>query len=188
MLESPSNSKFKLPEQEEKEIWKLKLLDLLDSQWKRRIKTHQKERRFFSCLKKKVVKNVLHPLNTKNRTQFSILSLTGPYRVDVTYDGEPVKGSPFVVDAIVPADPSKVRAYGPGLKEGTVGKPAPFTIETIDAGLWLFCRKSWFVLLLGKCGYNFFTFSAKNYRRKSFSVRFKKPFRTFVDLLRPLCW
>ena len=39
-----------------------------------------------------------------------------------------------MVDAFVPADPSKVRAYGPGLSEGVVGKPAPFTIETMDAG------------------------------------------------------
>jgi len=39
-----------------------------------------------------------------------------------------------LVDAFVPADPSKVRAYGPGLLEGVVGTPAPFTIETADAG------------------------------------------------------
>ncbi|XP_076819806.1 filamin-A-like isoform X4 [Clavelina lepadiformis] len=58
----------------------------------------------------------------------------GPYRVDVAYDGVPVKGSPFLVDALVPADASKVRAYGPGLSEGVVGKQAPFTIETADAG------------------------------------------------------
>ena len=51
------------------------------------------------------------------------------------YDGEPVKGSPFLVEALAPADPSKVRAYGPGLSEGKVGHTAPFTIETMDAGL-----------------------------------------------------
>ena len=54
--------------------------------------------------------------------------------MNVLYDGEPVKGSPFLVDAVAPADPSKVRAYGPGLHEGKVGKPAPFTIETVNAG------------------------------------------------------
>lgn len=53
----------------------------------------------------------------------------------MTYDGHPVKGSPFVVEALTPADPSKVRAYGPGLSEGKVGQTAPFTIETKDAGL-----------------------------------------------------
>ncbi|XP_067325489.1 filamin-C isoform X6 [Anolis sagrei] len=58
----------------------------------------------------------------------------GPYKVDITYDGHPVPGSPFAVDAVMPPDPSKVCAYGPGLKGGFVGKPAPFTIDTKGAG------------------------------------------------------
>lgn len=32
----------------------------------------------------------------------------GQYKVDVTYDGNPVMGSPFGVEAVMPADPSKV--------------------------------------------------------------------------------
>uniref|UniRef100_A0A8D0GPH2 Filamin C n=1 Tax=Sphenodon punctatus TaxID=8508 RepID=A0A8D0GPH2_SPHPU len=58
----------------------------------------------------------------------------GPYKVDVTYDGHPVPGSPFSVEGVMPPDPSKVCAYGPGLKGGFVGKPAPFTIDTKGAG------------------------------------------------------
>ncbi|XP_053283007.1 filamin-C isoform X2 [Pleuronectes platessa] len=58
----------------------------------------------------------------------------GQYKVDVSYDGNPVMGSPFGVEAVMPADPSKVKAYGPGLKGGIVGKPAPFTIDTKAAG------------------------------------------------------
>uniref|UniRef100_M4AQC1 Filamin C n=1 Tax=Xiphophorus maculatus TaxID=8083 RepID=M4AQC1_XIPMA len=58
----------------------------------------------------------------------------GQYKVDVTYDGNPVLGSPFGVEAVMPADPSKVRAFGPGLQGGIVGKPAPFTIDTKGAG------------------------------------------------------
>uniref|UniRef100_A0A3Q4M2X6 Filamin C, gamma a (actin binding protein 280) n=1 Tax=Neolamprologus brichardi TaxID=32507 RepID=A0A3Q4M2X6_NEOBR len=58
----------------------------------------------------------------------------GQYKVDVSYDGNPVMGSPFGVEAVMPADPSKVRAFGPGLKGGVVGKPAPFTIDTKGAG------------------------------------------------------
>nr|XP_026692752.1 filamin-B isoform X39 [Ciona intestinalis] len=58
----------------------------------------------------------------------------GPHRVNVAYDGIPVRGSPFLVDALTPADPSKVRAYGPGLSGGVVNQSAPFTIETADAG------------------------------------------------------
>ncbi|XP_041964970.1 filamin-C-like isoform X2 [Alosa sapidissima] len=58
----------------------------------------------------------------------------GPYKVDVTYDGNPIPGSPFAVEALMPADPSKVRAYGPGLQGGIVGQPAPFGIDTKGAG------------------------------------------------------
>uniref|UniRef100_A0A4W4DWE1 Calponin-homology (CH) domain-containing protein n=1 Tax=Electrophorus electricus TaxID=8005 RepID=A0A4W4DWE1_ELEEL len=58
----------------------------------------------------------------------------GSYKVDVSYDGNPVPGSPFTVEGVMPADPSKVRAYGPGLKGGIVGKSAPFTIDTKNAG------------------------------------------------------
>lgn len=32
----------------------------------------------------------------------------GPYEVDVTYDGVPVPGSPFPVEAVPPTNPSKV--------------------------------------------------------------------------------
>ncbi|XP_036977555.1 filamin-C-like isoform X9 [Acanthopagrus latus] len=58
----------------------------------------------------------------------------GPYRVDISYDGNPIPGSPFTVEGVMPPDPSKVRAYGPGLQGGTVGKPAPFAIDTKGAG------------------------------------------------------
>uniref|UniRef100_A0A3Q4HHX9 Filamin C, gamma b (actin binding protein 280) n=1 Tax=Neolamprologus brichardi TaxID=32507 RepID=A0A3Q4HHX9_NEOBR len=58
----------------------------------------------------------------------------GPYRVDISYDGNPVPGSPFTVEGLMPPDPSKVRAYGPGLQGGVVGKPAPFAIDTKGAG------------------------------------------------------
>ncbi|KAM9467521.1 filamin-C isoform 12-T12 [Clarias gariepinus] len=58
----------------------------------------------------------------------------GPYKVDITYDENPVPGSPFTVEGVMPPDPSKVRAYGPGLRGGVVGKPAPFAIDTKGAG------------------------------------------------------
>lgn len=32
----------------------------------------------------------------------------GPYKVDITYDGNPIPGSPFAVEGVMPADPSKV--------------------------------------------------------------------------------
>nr|XP_056708864.1 filamin-B isoform X3 [Euleptes europaea] len=58
----------------------------------------------------------------------------GIYAVDVSYDGNPVPGSPYTVEATLPPDPSKVKAYGPGLQGGLVGKPAEFTIDTKGAG------------------------------------------------------
>ncbi|KAM6979784.1 LOW QUALITY PROTEIN: filamin B a [Aplochiton taeniatus] len=58
----------------------------------------------------------------------------GPYSVAVTYDGHPVSGTPFPVEAQLPPDPSKVKAFGPGLTGGLVGRPAEFTIDTKGAG------------------------------------------------------
>ncbi|XP_047245448.1 filamin-C-like isoform X3 [Girardinichthys multiradiatus] len=58
----------------------------------------------------------------------------GLYRMDISYDGNPIPGSPFTVEGIMPPDPSKVQAYGPGLQGGLVGKPAPFAINTKGAG------------------------------------------------------
>ncbi|XP_058717511.1 filamin-A isoform X1 [Poecile atricapillus] len=58
----------------------------------------------------------------------------GTHSVEVTYDGVAVPGSPFPVEAVPPTDPSKVRAFGPGLQGGLAGVPAPFTIDTKGAG------------------------------------------------------
>jgi filamin len=41
---------------------------------------------------------------------------------------------PAQITAIEPLDPSKVRAYGPGLSQGTVNKPADFIVDTRGAG------------------------------------------------------
>lgn len=58
----------------------------------------------------------------------------GVYVVEVVYDGNPLTGSPFPVEAMLPPDPSKVKAFGPGLKGGLVSRPAEFTIDTKGAG------------------------------------------------------
>ncbi|XP_019753211.1 filamin-C-like isoform X5 [Hippocampus comes] len=63
-----------------------------------------------------------------------IPSEEGPYRVEISYDGNPIPGSPLAVEATLPPDPSKVQAYGPGLEGGVVGKPAHFAIDTKGAG------------------------------------------------------
>lgn len=50
-------------------------------------------------------------------------------------DGQPVDGSPFVVQAKKGCDPKRVKAYGPGLERGTINQTNTFTIETRGAGV-----------------------------------------------------
>lgn len=52
----------------------------------------------------------------------------------VTYDDVEVPGSPFPVDVDEGCDPTKVKAHGPGLEQGTTNKPAKFTVDTRGAG------------------------------------------------------
>lgn len=58
------------------------------------------------------------------------IDLSGPHKIDVLYDGVPVPGSPFPVNARRGCDPRKVKAFGPGLERGVVNQPNIFTIET----------------------------------------------------------
>uniref|UniRef100_A0A2R8ZJ72 Calponin-homology (CH) domain-containing protein n=1 Tax=Pan paniscus TaxID=9597 RepID=A0A2R8ZJ72_PANPA len=68
----------------------------------------------------------------------------GPYEVEVTYDGVPVPGSPFPLEAVAPTKPSKVKAFGPGLQGGsgagtgglglTVEGPCEAQLECLDNG------------------------------------------------------
>ncbi|XP_016373545.1 filamin-A-like isoform X1 [Sinocyclocheilus rhinocerous] len=58
----------------------------------------------------------------------------GPYEVELTYDGAPIPGSPFPVEAIAPTDPSKVRCSGPGLERAKVGEPGQFVVDCTNAG------------------------------------------------------
>ncbi len=58
----------------------------------------------------------------------------GKYRVSVKWSDRHIPGSPFIIKVFPGADPSKCKAYGPGLENGSVGTPKMFTIETRDAG------------------------------------------------------
>ncbi|XP_020831278.1 filamin-A isoform X1 [Phascolarctos cinereus] len=83
----------------------------------------------------KVVPCKVEPgLNADNSVVKFIPREEGPYEVEVTYDSIPVPGSPFPVEAVPPTNPTKVKAFGPGLKGGSAGSPAPFTIDTKGAG------------------------------------------------------
>ena len=61
-------------------------------------------------------------------------STEGPHKVNVTMEGTPVPGSPFKVVAVDGSNPSRVKAYGPGLERGLVDEENEFTVETSNAG------------------------------------------------------
>ncbi|TPP66480.1 Filamin-A [Fasciola gigantica] len=58
----------------------------------------------------------------------------GLHHVEVTYDGAPVNGSPFPVNVAPGCDPSRVRAYGPGLEGGMTHELQRFTVDLDGAG------------------------------------------------------
>ncbi|XP_067932451.1 filamin-A-like isoform X2 [Watersipora subatra] len=58
----------------------------------------------------------------------------GPHEIDITYEGLPIPGSPLQVEVVPGNDPSRVKAYGPGLEKGVTHEPQEFTIETKGAG------------------------------------------------------
>ncbi|XP_029167598.1 filamin-A isoform X3 [Nylanderia fulva] len=58
----------------------------------------------------------------------------GCHTIDILYDNVPIPGSPFSVNVQRGSDPSKCRAYGPGLEKGIVNKMNRFTVETKEAG------------------------------------------------------
>ncbi|CAJ1055137.1 filamin-A isoform X2 [Xyrichtys novacula] len=59
---------------------------------------------------------------------------TGPYQVELTYDGVPIPGSPFTPTAYPTSDPSKVRCSGPGLERAKVGEKGEFIVDCTNAG------------------------------------------------------
>uniref|UniRef100_H2ZJ19 Uncharacterized protein n=1 Tax=Ciona savignyi TaxID=51511 RepID=H2ZJ19_CIOSA len=61
-------------------------------------------------------------------------AIFGPTKSHVDYDDVPVPGSPFNVGVDEGCDPSRVKAHGPGLEQGTTNKPAKFTVDTRGAG------------------------------------------------------
>nr|WAW84872.1 filamin-like 2 [Halisarca dujardinii] len=58
----------------------------------------------------------------------------GEYTTEVLFADQPVPGSPFKVFANWRTDPSKVKAYGPGLEGGLAGEWVDFTINMSKAG------------------------------------------------------
>ena len=58
----------------------------------------------------------------------------GEYTIKVDFSDEPIPGSPFKVQANWKTDPSRVKAYGPGLEGGISGEWTDFTVDMSQAG------------------------------------------------------
>ena len=59
----------------------------------------------------------------------------GLHTVEVEWDGSPVPGSPFLIRIMQSTDEQKVRAYGPGLSSGVLGKfKGEFLVDTKGGG------------------------------------------------------
>ncbi|XP_058812002.1 filamin-A isoform X1 [Topomyia yanbarensis] len=58
----------------------------------------------------------------------------GRHTIELLYDNVPVPGSPFVVNVKSGCDPTRCRAFGPGLEQALTDQPATFTVETRGAG------------------------------------------------------
>ena len=58
----------------------------------------------------------------------------GEYTVQVNFADQPIPGSPYRVHASWKTDPSRVKAFGPGLEGGISGDWTEFTIDTSQAG------------------------------------------------------
>lgn len=59
----------------------------------------------------------------------------GRHTIELLYDNAHVPGSPFVVHVKSGCDPSRCKAYGPGLESGNTGDPCKFIVETRGAGV-----------------------------------------------------
>ncbi|XP_017847553.1 filamin-A isoform X2 [Drosophila busckii] len=58
----------------------------------------------------------------------------GRHTIELMYDNIPVPGSPFVVNVKSGCDPTRCKAYGPGLEKGLTNQKNKFTVETKGAG------------------------------------------------------
>ncbi|XP_067618137.1 filamin-A isoform X2 [Eurosta solidaginis] len=58
----------------------------------------------------------------------------GRHTIELLYDNIPVPGSPFVVHVKSGCDPTRCKAYGPGLEKGFTNIQNKFTVETRGAG------------------------------------------------------
>lgn len=58
----------------------------------------------------------------------------GDYKIDIDFSDEPIPKSPFLVHANWKTDPSRVKAYGPGIEGGICGEWTEFQLDMTKAG------------------------------------------------------
>ncbi len=58
----------------------------------------------------------------------------GNYNIDITYADNAIPESPFTVHVDYKTDPSRVKAYGPGLEGGNIAEWTEFTVDMTKAG------------------------------------------------------
>uniref|UniRef100_A0A8C4N1W2 Calponin-homology (CH) domain-containing protein n=1 Tax=Eptatretus burgeri TaxID=7764 RepID=A0A8C4N1W2_EPTBU len=75
-------------------------------------------------IKQKTMRDTLHSCEYKP-------TAVGKHTVSVTWAGQHTPGSPFTVDVGPEAGKQKVRAWGPGLSSGMVGKSSDFVVEAV---------------------------------------------------------
>lgn len=83
-------------------------------------------------------KNIPNQIIAQNNEIFKILYTpfeAGRHTIELCYDNMPVPGSPFVIFAKSGCDPTRCKAFGPGLQSGAMNKPAKFTVSTREAGI-----------------------------------------------------
>lgn len=83
-------------------------------------------------------KNVPSKIIAQNNEVFKILYTpfeAGRYTIELCYDNMPVPGSPFTIVAKSGCDPTRVKAYGPGLQGGLKNQKAKFSVSTREAGI-----------------------------------------------------
>lgn len=58
----------------------------------------------------------------------------GDYKIDITYADNAIPNSPFNVHVDWKTDPTRVKAYGPGVEGGNIGEWTEFTVDMTKAG------------------------------------------------------
>lgn len=83
-------------------------------------------------------KNISSKILSQNNEVYKILYTpfeAGKHTIELSYDNMPIEGSPFTIFAKSGCDPSRCKAFGPGLQDGLINVAAKFKVSTREAGI-----------------------------------------------------